>query len=224
MRRLPRPVTHVVFDLDGVLLDTEPLYTAATCRIVGRFGRCFDWSLKSVMMGRLALESARIVVERLDLPLTAEAFHAERTAILAELLPEAAAMPGAPELVAALATRRVPMGLATSSPRSLVEPTLVRHRGWLASLEVIVTGDDPRVVRGKPAPDIYLVAVRDLGAAPAACVAIEDAPVGVEAARAAGMQVIAVPDARLVDRARLETLATLVVASLAELGPETLGL
>jgi len=224
MRRLPRPVTHVVFDLDGVLLDTEPLYTAATCRIVGRFGRSFDWSLKSAMMGRPALESARIVVERLDLPLPAETFHAERTAILAELLPEAAAMPGAPELVAALATRRVPMGIATSSPRSLVEPTLARHRAWLASVEVIVTGDDPRILRGKPAPDIYLVAARDLGAAPAACVAIEDAPVGVEAAHAAGMQVIAVPDARLVDRARVETMATLVVASLAELDPATLGL
>lgn len=223
MRRLPARATHVVFDLDGVLLDTEPLYTEATRRIVSRFGRTFDWTVKSRMIGRPALEAAQILIEHLDLPLDPPALLAERAAVLASLLPDAEAMPGARELVGALAARRVPLAVATSSVRALVELELVRHRDWLRPVRVFVTGDDPRLVRGKPAPDIYLLAAADLGAEPACCVAVEDAPAGVEAARAAGMQVVAVPDRALVGREDLSTRATLVVDSLRELTPAVLG-
>lgn len=223
MRSLPGRVTHVVFDLDGVLLDTEPLYTEATRRIVARFGRTFDWRVKSRMIGRPAAEAARILVEQLDLPLDPSALLAERAAVLASLLPDAAAMPGAPELVTALAARRVPMAIATSSVRPLVDLELTRHREWLRPVRVLITGDDPRLVRGKPAPDIYLLAAADLGADPALCVAVEDAPAGIEAARAAGMQVVAVPDRALVGRENLDLRASLVVDSLRDLTPAVLG-
>jgi pseudouridine-5'-monophosphatase len=193
-RRLPRPATHVVFDMDGVLLDTERLYTQATQQIVGRFGRTFDWSVKAHMIGRPALDSARHLVAALDLPLSPDEYLAERAVLFEDLMPAAEPMPGARELTAALAARGVPMAVASSSTRAMFELKTTRHRAWFRGFSAIVLGDDPRVRRGKPAPDIFLVAAACLGAPPASCVVVEDAPAGVAAARAAGMQVVAVPD------------------------------
>jgi pseudouridine-5'-monophosphatase len=192
--RLPRPATHVIFDMDGVLLDTERLYTEATQLIVGRYGKTFDWSVKGNMIGRPALDAARYLVDALDLPIKPEDYLAERSVIFEELMPTAEPMPGARALTTALAARRVPMAVASSSSRAMFELKTTRHRGWFASFSTIVLGDDPRVRRGKPAPDIFLVAAECLGATPFGCVVIEDAPAGIEAARAAGMQVVAVPD------------------------------
>jgi pseudouridine-5'-monophosphatase len=129
-------------------------------------------------------------------------------------------MPGAVDLTAALVGHGVPLALATSSSRDMFELKTLRHRAWFGCFSVVVLGDDPRVERGKPAPDIFLVAAEGLGAPPASCVVIEDAPAGVEAARAAGMQVIAVPDPAM-DRTRFGD-ADLVVASLSEIAPADL--
>jgi len=110
-------------------------------------------------------------------------------------MPTADAMPGARALTDALRTRGIPMALATSSARAFFELKATRHRAWFAAMfPVVVTGDDPRLTHAKPAPDIFLLAARELGADPAGCLVVEDSPAGVEAARAAGMQVLAVPD------------------------------
>src|SRR4029450_9846678 len=158
--------------MDGVLLDTERLYTEATQRIVGRFGKTFDWSVKGNMIGRPARDSARYLVAAVQPPPTSD--------------------------------------LKTMPPRS-----------WFADFAVVVTGDDSRIARGKPAPDVYLLTARDLGVAPERCVAVEDAPAGVEAARAAGMQVVAIPDPAL-GRDRVAT-ADVVLDSLVGVRPEDLG-
>jgi pseudouridine-5'-monophosphatase len=216
----PAPATHVIFDMDGVLLETEPLYTEATQQIVARFGKTFDWSVKADMIGRPEMDAARHLVDALGLPITPEQYLAERAAMFETLMPTAAARPGARALVEALTAAGVPQAVATSSARPLFELKTTRHRAWFARFDCIVCGDDPRVVRGKPAPDIFLVAAADLGAAPGTCVVVEDAPAGVAAARAAGMRVVAAPDPAM-DRTRYAD-ADLVVGGLETLSVATL--
>ncbi len=220
--RLAHPVTHVIFDMDGVLLDTERLYTQATQSIVGRWGKVFDWSVKGHMIGRPALDSARYLVEALALPITPEEYLAERELMFETLMPTAEPMPGARELTAALRALDVPCGVATSSTRASFALKTRRHADWFAGdFRVVVTGDDPRIGRGKPAPDIFLVAAGELGATPGKCVVVEDAPSGVAAARAAGMQVVAVPDPGM-DIGRYRD-ADVVLGSLREVAPADFG-
>lgn len=219
---LRRRATHVIYDMDGLLLDTERFYTEVTQQIVGRWGKVFDWSVKSHMVGRPAIESARYLVQALELPIAPEEYLREREGLLEALMPTAEPMPGAVELTRALATRAVPQAVATSTGRRLFELKTQRHREWFATFAAVVLGDDPRIARGKPAPDIFLLAAADLGAAPADCVVLEDAPSGVAAARAAGMQVIAVPYPGM-DAAKLAD-ADLVVDGLGALDPDRLGI
>ena len=115
----------------------------------------------------------------------------------------------------------MPLAIATSTEAPLFAIKAARHRDWLSIFRAAVCGDDPRVARSKPAPDIFLAAAQDLGAPPAECLVFEDSPFGVEAARAAGMQVIALPDPAM-DRARY-TNADVVVAGFAALRPDALG-
>jgi pseudouridine-5'-monophosphatase len=187
------PSTHVLFDLDGVLLDTERLYTQATQAVVGRFGKTFTWEIKREAMGRDAVLSAGIVLRRLGVPLSAEEFLAERNPLLEGLFPSCQAMAGAEGFVRSLAELGVPMAVATSSDRRLYEMK-VRSHGWFDRFAAVVCGDDPRVAAKKPAPDIFLVAARELGVEPSRCLVFEDSLAGVEAALAAGMRVVAVPD------------------------------
>ena len=211
----------MIFDLDGVLLDTEPLYTQATAAVAARFGKRYDWSVKSECIGRGTFEAAAIIIQALQLPLTPAQLVRERDQVLVRLLATAAPMPGAPELTRALAARRVPMAIATSTEGPLFAIKAAPHRDWLAIFAAVVCGDDARVGRPKPAPDIFLAAAADLGAQPAECLVFEDSPFGVEAALAAGMQVVALPDPAM-DRARYRN-AHVVASGFADLSLTTLG-
>lgn len=192
--------THVIFDLDGVLLDTEPFYTSATEQVVAPFGKVFDWSVKAQLMGRDALTSARTLVSALDLPITAEEYLARKEPLLAALFPEATEIPGAAELVRNLHARGLGLAVATSSSTPHFRLKTARHT-WFDRFDVVVCADHPGVKQLKPAPDIFVVAREALGVRPEACLVIEDSLAGVAAALAAGMQVLALADARLPDSA-----------------------
>ena len=219
--KLTRRPRFAIFDLDGVLLDTEPLYTQATAQVAARFGKVYDWSVKRDCIGRGTLEAARVIVDALALPLSPEALVRERDVVLTALVARAPAMLGAEAFTRALAARRVPLAIATSTEAPLYTIKAAAHRAWLGIFGAAVCGDDPRVARPKPAPDIFLAAAEDLGAPPASCLVFEDSPFGVEAARAAGMQVIALPDPAM-DRARYAS-ADAVVAGFADLTVDRLG-
>ena len=219
--KLPRPVRCVIFDLDGVLLDTEHFYTEVTEEIVREYGKTFDWAIKSNMIGRPSLESARYLVEVLSLPISPEEYLRRRALRLEELFPLSTEKPGAEAFTRALAARGIPIAVATSSERHLFERKTLRHRDWFSIFRAVVVGDDPRVKHGKPAPDVFLVAAAELGAGPQDCVVFEDAPVGLAAAHAAGMQVVAIPD-HAMDRAPYAE-AELVIGAYADVRPEDLG-
>jgi pseudouridine-5'-monophosphatase len=221
MIQLARPVTHVIFDMDGVLLDTERFYTEATQRIVSRYGKRFDWSIKSNMMGRSPIEAIRYLVDVLQLPVSAETYLKEREKILRELALGSAPMPGAVDLVRSLHAARIPLAVASSTERPLFELKTARHQKWFKLFDAIVLGDDKRIKSSKPAPDIFLLAASDLGAMPEHCLVFEDSPAGVAAGKAAGMQVVAVPFPGM-DHSRLKE-ADALIESLAHLTLRDLG-
>lgn len=190
---MPR-ITHVVFDLDGTLLDTEPAYFAVNDGIARRFGETYRPEVRAQMVGRPGPVAARIFVERLGIPLTPEAFTAERDARLVEHFLACEPMPGARALSAHLRAHGVPQAIATSAARStLAVHRSGRHAAWLDTFDALVTAED--VAHGKPAPDIFLRAAALLGAPAETTLVFEDAPLGVEAALAAGMWVVATPEA-----------------------------
>ena len=190
-------IKAILYDMDGLLLDTENFYTDVTQRIVSRYGKNFDWSIKSQMLGRPALESARTLVRVLELPIRPEDYLTERKALLNQRFPEAEAMLGAIELTQRMKLAGVPQAVATSSTEEAYTLKTTKYQRWFAEFDAIVTGDHPDIQNGKPAPDIFLVAARKLGVAPNECLVFEDAPAGVEAARAAGMSVVVVPDLQM---------------------------
>lgn len=217
-----KPVSCIIYDMDGLLLDTEPFYTRVSQSIAARYGKVFDWSVKVRMIGKRAVDSARIFTNELALPLTPEQYLDARQPLLEELFPEAEPMPGAVRLTQHLHRMGIPQGVATSSDSHHFALKTTKHKAWFEIFQCVVIGDDPEVKRGKPAPDIFLLAAERLGIAPESCLVFEDSPVGVEAARSAGMAVIAVPDPN-VDRGEFRD-ADIVLDSLGDFDPAAWGL
>jgi pseudouridine-5'-monophosphatase len=188
-------MTCVIFDLDGTLLDTEHLYTVAAEIVCSRHGATYTIDLKRRIMGGDTKQGARIVVETLALPITPEQYVEEREPELLKLLPSAAPMPGAEELVEQLLALPVALAIATSGHRRITELKLRQH-SFLAPIRHVVCGDDPELTHPKPAPDIFLLAARRVGAEAGGCVVLEDSVNGVRAGVAAGMRTIALVDPR----------------------------
>ena len=209
----------VIFDLDGLLADTEPMWAESGRTLIEGKGRVYDPSLRTQYMGRAPLDVARLMVQHYELADEPAALMDQRLQILAGLYRQRPleALPGARDLVAALAAQGVPLAVASGSPGSLVE--VVLERLDLRSPMAVCLGSDA-VDHGKPAPDLFLLAARRLGVEPRRCVVLEDAGTGVQAALAAGMACVAVP----LPETPLRNVAgaTRVARSLEQLSPEDL--
>lgn len=184
---------YALFDLDGTLLDTEPAHTAAIDAVLAPYGKRLTLELKRRMMGRATPEAAEILINALALPLSADEYVARRDPLLWQLTARAEEIAGAAAFVGNLAARGVTMGVATSSPLALTRNKLCNH-AMKEHFRAMVCGDDERLSRSKPAPDIFLEAARRMGADPAQTVVFEDSESGVAAARAAGMDVVVIAD------------------------------
>jgi pseudouridine-5'-monophosphatase len=181
----------VIFDLDGTLLDTEPLYTQATQQIVTPYGKHFDLALKQQIMGGDARVGAATVISALELPLDVDDYLTRREVLLTELFANAPEIPGAGEFIRLLRDKGLSIGLATSSNKHLCDLKLSGH-SWKTQFNSIVCGDDPNLCAPKPAPDIFLMCAESMAVEPTDCIVFEDSRHGIASALAAGMQVVAV--------------------------------
>jgi HAD superfamily hydrolase (TIGR01509 family) len=180
----------VIFDMDGVLIDSEPLHFAAVNEVLGSAGQSLTRQDYEAFIGGTTERMWDDLIRRRRLP-HARSYWLERydETVLRVLSRSWPAEPGVLDLVRKLRSMGTPLGVASSSTRAWIDATL-RSIGLSDAFAARAAGDD--VAHGKPAPDIYLLAAERLGVSPEDCLAIEDSPAGVLSARAAGMTVLGV--------------------------------
>ncbi len=196
----------VLFDNDGLMLDTEPIWTRAEELLFASYDVAFTMDHKRYLLGSSPAVAARKLEELIGRP-GAGLIDELYALTIAGFADGVAPLPGALELIAALRAADVPVGLVSNSRREFVDAAL-EAAGLTGTFAVTVVGEE--VAEPKPAPDAYLAGAAALGADPARCVALEDSPTGLAAARAAGMTTIGVPSV-----AGVELEADVVAASLA---------
>lgn len=215
------PLRALVFDFDGVILDTEAGVFTSWREIFDEHGEqlSLDWWLTDVMGTAEHVDVLDVLERRLGRRLAdRDAIGARRRARRQALLDALAPLAGVEDLITAAVDAGVPLAVASSSSRRWVQGHL-EHHGLLGHFDVLRCGDE--VEHGKPAPDLFRAAVAALGVEPRHAVAIEDSPNGIRAARAAGLRVVAVPHA-LTAHLTFED-ADLVVDSLADVSLADLG-
>lgn len=189
---LKEPVEAALFDMDGLLLDTEALYIQAMQAAARTLERSMPLAFCHSMVGIPGKECNLMIEEFYGEGFSIDEFRRHFSARIRELLDERIPIkPGAIELLDFLAARGVPCAVATSAGRTTAEHHLGRAN-LLGRFQALATRDD--VAHAKPAPDVYLEAARRLGVAPERCIAFEDSNVGLTAAHAAGTMAFFVPD------------------------------
>ena len=183
--------TQVIFDLDGLIVDSEPTHERATAEYLAGFGVGVDQALNDSMMGRRVRDLTDVFAPRIGIS-PDEAFEGREQVFWRLLAAEPLRpMPGLHRALERLAAAGLPLAVASSGTRAYVAHVLERL-AIRDAFTAVVSGED--VVNGKPDPEIYLLAAARLKAEPAGCAAVEDAPQGIAAARAAGTRVVAVPN------------------------------
>jgi HAD superfamily hydrolase (TIGR01509 family) len=207
-------VDAVIFDLDGVLIDSEELWAQARERIAREHGGSWDGTTQRRMMGMSSTEWSRFMNEELGVELPPREISSRVVDRLAELYrQDLPLIPGATDAVERLAAVW-PLGLASSANRPLIELVL-ELAGLSSSFSATISSEE--VERGKPAPDVYLEAAARLGVAPHSAVVVEDSTNGIRAGKAAGMSVIAIPDSAYPPEPAALNEADLVLGSIEEL-------
>lgn len=182
--------TAILLDMDGLMVDTEPLARRAWERVIAPYGVGMTDDLYGRMLGRRTTESAQLVLDELRLPVPVGVLVERKTAeLLADLNDGVPVMPGLWSLLDRIEELGLPWAVATSTPRPVAD-IILGNLSVDGRYHALACGDE--VAHGKPAPDIFLLAAERLGAAPAACLVLEDSSPGCMAAAAAGMRVAAV--------------------------------
>jgi HAD superfamily hydrolase (TIGR01509 family) len=213
----PSAIKAVVFDLDGLLLDSESAWVDVKREFTEESGGRWKESAQWDMLGMSSTEWSRYMHDELGVPVPPERISSEvADRLVAQYRQRLPLLPGGVEAVRSLA-RHWPLGLASSSNRNVID-LVVEEAGLADAFRVTVSSEE--VERGKPAPDVYLEAARQVGVDPGGCAAIEDSANGIRSAHAAGMPVIAIPNHDFPPEQEAVGLADLVLDSLEELSPD----
>lgn len=192
----------LIWDMDGVLLDTEPIYLRVESEVVSQYNKDIR-PLLPQLLGRTASDCAELTVKSLDLPLSGSEYLRLRNEKLMLEMPQCVILPGIERVIRHLRCLdpRPRLAIATSSPRDLLHAKQQGKKAFFDLFDAIVCGDD--VQHGKPDPEIFIKAAAAIDADPRHCIVFEDAPMGLRAARLAGMKAVALPNP-LVDVALYE--------------------
>ena len=202
----------VVFDMDGLMFNSEDVYSLAGAELLRRRGREFTADLKDAMMGIPPRESFQIMIQRHGLPESWDVLARESNEIFLALLPEhLALMPGLLELLDALEKAGTPKAIATSTGRRLTEACLGPF-DLARRFQFVLTSED--ITHGKPHPEVYLTAAKRFGVLPSQMLVLEDSQNGCRAGAAAGARVVAVPGEH--SRQQDFSSASMVIDSLAD--------
>ncbi|XP_063547095.1 probable pseudouridine-5'-phosphatase [Cydia strobilella] len=220
-----RSVTHCIFDMDGLLLDTELVYKKMVTQLCAAYGHEYTDELMMKVLGGTEQRLSEILCKELNLPVSAKEFRNQLLELGDRMLAGTPLLDGAEIIIRHLHKSKVPFALATSSSERSVVTKVAAHKELFKVFNHMVMGSsDPEVKFGKPNPDIFLVAAARFPDKPhpSQCLVFEDSPHGVTAGISAGMQVVMVPDPHL-DR-KLTEHATIVLPTLSKFQPELFGL
>ncbi|MBE2219996.1 MAG: HAD family phosphatase [Anaerolineae bacterium] len=182
----------IIFDMDGLMVDSEPLSRNAWNQVLQAHGFQMTDAVNIQIIGHRTDHSAEFILSQYPLPMTAAELAKQKTDVFHQIRAQGIpAMPGLMALQAIIKERGIAWAVATSSPRDHAE-IILAQLGLTADCHAIAAGNE--VTHSKPAPDIYLLAAARLGIDPATCLALEDSEPGCQAASAAGMKVIAIPN------------------------------
>jgi HAD superfamily hydrolase (TIGR01509 family) len=183
----------IIFDMDGLLVDSETVWMECEQTVLAKRGKQWDFHVQGHLIGMRIRDYMQPMIEGYGLEDDTPESLADDliTTMVGLILHKVVAKPGAHEMIAYVSERGLPCAIASSSPLAIIN-AIVDSQGWRDVLHIHASGEE--VVHGKPAPDVYLLAAERIGVNPLRCLALEDSPNGARAAVAAGMTCYAVPD------------------------------
>ena len=194
-----KKIKAAIFDLDGTLLDTQRLYDEANQIVINQYGngKKYDADLQVKIHGALPSFGSKYLIDYFEIKLTMDEFMGKKDEYLREKIPQCNPMEGVKELTHLLKHKYgLKLAIATSGFKNSTDIKLTNHKDWIKEdFDIMITGEDKRIKKGKPSPDIFLVAANDLGVKPEECIIFEDAVNGVQAGLNTGASiVVGLPD------------------------------